>query len=87
MSFFQNKRLLGLTGNSIYPRFEGKIIDIELELQFRGMLEAKVKSRCEVCLSVFDSNCEEESGMRNEEFPPYLTFVQCHIQLSLLDAV
>lgn len=76
MSFLQNQRWLGLTGNSIYPRFEGKIIDIELELQFRGMLEAKVKSRCEVGLRVLDSNCEEESGMRNEEFPPNLASIQ-----------
>lgn len=66
MSFLQNQCWLGLAGNSIYPRFEGQVIDVELELQFRRMLEAKVKSKCEIGLGVLDSNCEEESGMWNE---------------------
>ena len=43
MSFLENECLLGLTGNAVDPRFEGKVIDIQLELQFCGMLETKVE--------------------------------------------
>lgn len=43
MSFLKDEGWLGLAGNAVYPRFEGEIIDIQLELQFCGMLEAVVK--------------------------------------------